>query len=155
MKKAFLPLLLIGVLIVSLNMVVQADVDSATLEKKVKSCPKVSDLAETSFKDREELMKVLETLIPDTYVKGDEYGDYYKDWTVTTLLPLPMTINDGSVDVYYEIAKNFCGKEVAERSWIVQLHFAKWEGVSASNTEGQIFVAKSNDKGWHVWYRYH
>jgi hypothetical protein len=50
------------------------------------------------------------------------------------------------------MAKNFCGKEIADRSWLVRVYFPKWEGKSASNLEGQIFLAKSKEKGWFVWF---
>lgn len=154
MKRALLPLIIIGFLIASLFMVVQTEVDSATLEKKLKNCPKVSDLIETSIDNQEELVNQLDSLILETYIKGDEYGENYKDWIVTNVIPLPNTVDDTTVDIYYEIAKNLCGKEVANRSWLIQIDFPKWDGVSASNTKGQIFVAKSKDKGWYVWYRY-
>ncbi|WP_084544150.1 hypothetical protein [Paenisporosarcina indica] len=155
MKNAFLPLIIIGFLFVSLFMFVQTEVDSATLEKKLKSCPKESDLVETSIDNQEELVNELDFLIPDTYIKGDEYGENYKEWIVTTVMPLPKTVDDTTVDVYYEIAKNLCGKEVANKSWLIQIDFPKWDDVSASNSEGQIFVAKNKETGWYVWYRYH
>ncbi|MEE3952767.1 hypothetical protein [Peribacillus frigoritolerans] len=51
------------------------------------------------------------------------------------------------------MAKTFCGKEIAEKSWLVRLDFPKAPG--ANLAQGQIFLAKSKEKGWFVWFRYH
>ena len=156
MKKKLLAFILTGIVIISITFAVQANVDDSTsLIEKVENCPRESNLVETSNEDREELTKALGTLIPETYIQGDENGEYYSDWSIITVTPLPMTIGSQKDDIYYEIAKNFCGKEVANKSWLIQMNFPQWEGVSASNTEGQIFVAKTKEKGWFVWYRYH
>ncbi|WP_245835668.1 hypothetical protein [Virgibacillus ndiopensis] len=117
-------------------------------------CPKPSDLVKVSDKAKKEFLKALQTLVPETYEQG-EYSEMYTEWEVKTAIPFPETINNNKDEVYYEMAKNFCGKEVADKSWLARLHFPKWEGKSASASEGQIFVAKSKDKGWFVWFRYH
>jgi len=155
MKKPFLILMLISVVIISISFAVNADSDTTSSEKKVEDCPEASDLLDTTIYDRDVVVETLKTLIPETYINGDEYGEYYSDWSIITARPLPMTIGDSVNDVYFEIAKNFCGKEVANKSWLIRLNFPKWEGVSDSNMESQIFMAKSKDKGWYLWYRYH
>ena len=155
MKKSFLTLILIGVVIISISFVVNADSDKTSSETKVEDCPEASDLVDTSIYDRDEVVETLQTLIPETYIKGDEYGEYYSEWSIIIARPLPMTIDDIENDVYFEIAKNFCGKEVANKSWVIKMNFPKWKGVSDSNMEGQIFLAKNKDKGWYMWYRYH
>jgi len=156
LHKTLLAFFLTGVVIISITFAVKANVDDSTyLTQKIEDCPRESDLLQTSNDDREELTRALGTLIPETYIKGDENGDYYNEWSIITVTPLPMTIGSHTEDIYYEIAKNFCQKEVANKSWLIQLHFPKWDGVSTSNNEGEIFVAKSKEKGWYVWYRYH
>ncbi|QOY34670.1 hypothetical protein AWH56_018350 [Anaerobacillus isosaccharinicus] len=117
-------------------------------------CPDVSDLEDVTVEGRAEFLKALETLIPLTYEKG-ELAEFYSDWKVITALPFPKTVGREKDEGYYGMAKNFCGKEVADKSWLARIYFPKWEGISASSLEGQIFVAKSKEKGWYVWFRYH
>lgn len=47
---------------------------------------------------------------------------------------------------YYGMAKYFCGKEIADKSWLVRLDFPKASGASVG--QGQIFLAKSKEEGW-------
>jgi hypothetical protein len=117
-------------------------------------CPRVNELVETSNKDKTDFLKALQTIVPKTYQKG-EFAKFYTDWRVITATPFPLTVGNEKNEGYYGMAKNFCGKAVADRSWLVRLYFPKWEGKSASNLEGQIFLAKSKEKGWFVWFRYH
>ncbi|GAA0603627.1 hypothetical protein GCM10009001_20830 [Virgibacillus siamensis] len=117
-------------------------------------CPEPKDLEETSLKNEKELRKTLKKIIPKVYARGDD-ADMYSEWEIITATPFPKTIGDNQNEVYYEMATNFCGKEVAEMSWLVRIHFPKWEGKSASNAEGQVFLAKSKEKDWFVWFRYH
>ena len=42
------------------------------------------------------------------------------------------------------MAKTFCGKEIAEKSWLVRLDFPKAPG--ADLAQGQIFLAKVKKK---------
>ncbi|MEE3952768.1 hypothetical protein [Peribacillus frigoritolerans] len=42
-----------------------------------KECPVLSELEKTSIKDKKEVMKVLNTLIPKTYGKLNEFPDIY------------------------------------------------------------------------------
>lgn len=118
-------------------------------------CPEVSDLEETTEKDRQEFMEALEGFIKNIYISDDEYGHLYEEWEVITAKPFPDTESSAYDEIYYEMAKNFCGEEVANRSWLTRIYFPKWSGISASNLEGQLFVAKSKENGWFVWFRYH
>jgi hypothetical protein len=116
------------------------------------TCPKVSQLADTSLQDKEELLKTLNTLIPQVY-GGDKYSEKYSEWQVTLAEPMPQ-LTGFDKDAYYGIAKNFCGEEVAKRSWLVKLHFPLWLP-SVSGSQGQIYLTKDKEKGWSVWFRYH
>lgn len=118
------------------------------------SCPDINHLVETSIKDRDDLLDELDSIVSNTYEQGDD-GELYSDWELITALPFPETVGHEHDEVYYEMAKNFCGEEIANESWLVRLHFPKWEGKSTSASEGQIFLAKNEDNKWFVWFRYH
>ncbi|SFM34692.1 hypothetical protein SAMN04487943_11457 [Gracilibacillus orientalis] len=117
-------------------------------------CPKLKTFENTTMEDKDELLKALKVIVPDIYAEG-EYGELYSEWEVITALPFPKTVGKEKDEAYYEMAKNFCGEEIADKSWLVRLYFPKWEGISASALEGQIFLAKSKDNEWFVWFRYH
>jgi len=155
MKKTLVVFFLTGIVILFIAFAVQADIETITLQNELDECPRAMDLEETPIVYKEEFLKALESLIPETYTKDEQYGDYYSKWNIITATPLPLTMDSDENDVYYEIAKNLCGKEVANKSWLVLLHFPNWDDVSAGNAEGEIFLAKSKEKGWYVWYRYH
>lgn len=144
MKKMMIIMLAFILIGMSLNVVSAGSVE----------CPEPGNLEKTSVKNEKELRKALETIIPKVYEHGDD-ADMYSEWKIITVTPFPKTVGDKQNEVYYEMAINFCGKEVAEKSWLARIHFPKWEGQSASNSEGQIFVAKNKDEGWFVWFRYH
>ncbi|MEI2472187.1 hypothetical protein V8V75_21895 [Peribacillus frigoritolerans] len=118
-----------------------------------KECPVLSELEKTSIKDKKEVIEVLNTLIPKTYGKLDDFPDIYTKWDVVTAKPFPKTVGNKDEEDYFGMAKTFCGKEVAGKSWIVHLDFPKAPG--ASLAQGQIFLAKNKEKGWFVWFRYH
>lgn len=119
-----------------------------------KNCPVLSDLEKTSLKDKKRVIDVLNTLIPKTYGIGiDDFPDMYTKWNVVSAKPLPNTVDNKEEEVYFEMAKTFCGKEIAEKSWLVRLEFPKAPG--ADLAQGQIFLAKSKEKGWFVWFQYH
>ncbi len=117
-------------------------------------CPNLNELEDTNIEDRDEILKALETLVPLTYETG-ELAEMYTQWKVITAVPFPNTVGNAKDESYYGMAKNFCGEEIANKSWLVRLYFPKFEGISASALEGQIFVAKSKEQGWFVWFRYH
>jgi hypothetical protein len=119
-----------------------------------KECPELRVLEETSIKDKEELIDALNTLIPETYGTGlDDLPDIYAEWNVVTAKPFPKTVGNVEEEVYFEMAKNFCGKEIAEKSWLVRLNFPKAPG--ANLAQGQLFLGKSKVEGWFIWFRYH
>ena len=119
-----------------------------------KKCPVLSEIEKTSLKDKKEVIEALNTLIPKTYGTGlDDLPDIYTEWNVVTAKPFPNTVGNKEEEDYFGMAKTFCGKEIAERSWLVRLNFPKAPG--ADLAQGQIFLAKSNEKGWFVWFQYH
>jgi hypothetical protein len=119
-----------------------------------KECPVLSELLETSKSDKKEVTEALKTLIPKIYGTGlDDYPDMYTKWNVVTAIPFPETVGNKKEEDYFEMAKTFCGEEIAEKSWLVRLDFPKAPG--ANLAQGQIFLAKSKEKGWFVWFRYH
>ena len=110
-----------------------------------KKCPVLSELKKTSIKDRKEVIEALNTLIPKTYGTGiDDFPDMYTKWNVVTAKPFPKTIGNKEEKNYFGMAKTFCGKEIAEKSWLVRLDFPKAPG--ADLAQGQIFLAKSKEK---------
>lgn len=125
-----------------------------TVHAQPETCPNVNELEKVTIDDKDDFLKALETIIPETYEKGD-MADKYSEWRIRTALPFPKTVGIETDEIYYEMAKNFCGNEVADKSWLARVYFPKWEGISVSASEGQIFVAKSKEKGWFVWFRYH
>ncbi|MEH7454180.1 hypothetical protein [Gottfriedia acidiceleris] len=117
-------------------------------------CPVLSDLDKTSMKNQKEVIEVLNTLIPKTYGTGlEDLPDIYTKWNVVTAKPFPKTVGVKEEEDYFGMAKHFCGKEIAEKSWLVRLDFPKAPG--ANLAQGQIFLAKSKENGWFVWFRYH
>lgn len=119
-----------------------------------KNCPVLSELEKTSIKDKKEVIEALNTLIPITYGTGiDDFPDMYTKWNVVTAKPFPETVGIKQEEDYFGMAKTFCGKEIAEKSWLVRLNFPKAPG--ADLAQGQIFIAKSKEKSWFVWFQYH
>lgn len=124
------------------------------VQAQPKNCPVLSELEETTIKDKKEVIKALNVLIPKTYGTGiDDYPDMYTQWKVKTAKPFPDTIKNEEEKDYFGMAKTFCGKEIAEKSWLVRLDFPKAPG--ANLAQGQIFLSKSKEKGWFVWFQYH
>ena len=90
-------------------------------------CPVLSEL-KTSIKDRKEVIEALNTLIPKTYGTGiDDFPDMYTKWNVVTAKPFPKTIGNKEEKLFWN-GKTFCGKEIAEKSWLVRLDFPKAPG---------------------------
>ncbi|MEK4485693.1 hypothetical protein MHH81_08820 [Psychrobacillus sp. FSL H8-0484] len=119
-----------------------------------KNCPVLSELEKISLKDKKEVIEALNTLIPKTYGTGlEDLPDLYTKWNVVTAKPFPKTVGNKIEEGYFGMAKTFCGKEIAEKSWLVRLDFPKAPG--ADLAQGQLFLAKSKEKGWFVWFRYH
>ncbi|MGE7674556.1 hypothetical protein ACQKMV_13380 [Lysinibacillus sp. NPDC094403] len=96
-----------------------------------KNCPVLSDLEKTSLKDKKDVIEALNTLIPETYGIGiDDFPDMYTKWNVVSAKPFPNTIGNKEEEAYFGMAKTFCGKEIAEKSWLVRLDFPKAPGAS-------------------------
>lgn len=109
-----------------------------------KNCPVLSELEKTSLKDKKEVIEALNTLIPKTYGTGlDDLPDIYTKWNVVTAKPFPKTVGNKEEEGYFGMAKTFCSKEIAEKSWLVRLEFPNAPG--ADLAQGQIFLAKSKD----------
>lgn len=138
-KKHFTVFVFIILLVIMIEFPLQA-----------KECPNSEQLVEASLNERDDLLRALGTIVPNQYA-----GEQFSDWEIVSATPFPMTVGKQDEQAYFEIANNFCGGNVAEKSWLVRLHFPKLKEVSASLTEGQLFVAKSKEVGWFVWYQYH
>jgi hypothetical protein len=115
-------------------------------------CPDPNDLMEVPMEEVNQVLDALKHVVPISYEIG-EFPEYYSKWELVTIKPFPLTVKNSDERDYYEMAKNFCGKEVAERSWLVRLHFPRVKAASAS--QGQIFLAKKKNSGWFVWFKYH
>lgn len=125
------------------------NLESFEVHAQPKECPVLIELDQTSIKDRKEVIEALNTLIPKTYGTGiDDFPDIYTKWNVVTAKPFPKTVDNNEEKDYFGMAKTFCGKEIAEKSWLIRLDFPKAPG--ASLAQGQIFLAKSKEKGWFV-----
>lgn len=119
-----------------------------------KECPVLNELERTSIKDKKEVIKALNHLIPHTYGTGiDDFPDMYTKWNIVTAKPFPETVGHNEEEDFFGMAKTYCGSEIAERSWLIRLDFPKAPG--ANLAQSQIFLAKSKEKGWFVWFRYH
>lgn len=110
-------------------------------------CPSVDQLEATSLHNKDELIQALEKIVPSTFGESD-YGNHFSEWEVVTAQPL-----NKEAEKEYKMSTNYCGQAVADKSWLVTLHFPRWEGKSETATKGQIFLAKNKDDGWFVWYR--
>lgn len=115
-------------------------------------CPNAKDLLDVPVEEVNQVINSLKVLVPTLYEVG-EFPEYYSKWELDTIKPFPLTLKNSDERDYYEMAKNFCGKEVADRSWLVRLHFPRVKAASAS--QGQIFLAKKKNNGWFVWFKYH
>lgn len=110
----------------------------STLEPK---CP--SNTVEFGPNAENEIQAALKHIVPQAYPQPEEY----QVWEVRRILPL------ARVAPYYGIAKTLCGQLIADRSWLVKLHFPRFLP-SASLSVGQLFVIKTQ-QDWISWYRYH
>jgi hypothetical protein len=108
------------------------------------NCPIDADIVDTSIKDKHSLEKVLDQIIRNVYT-DPEYATYQ----VKSVELAPQ-----SPGGYKGIIKENCSDKVFQNSWVVQLSFPKLEAISASLSQGQIFIAKTKD-GWIVWKQYH
>jgi len=117
-----------------------------------KECPDPDLLETVPIEKAYEVEKALRILVPIAYEVG-EFPELYSEWEIVSLTPFPRTEGNTVEEGYYGMAKHFCGQEVADRSWLVRLHFPKVQ--AASGSQGQIFIAKKEDGDWFVWFKYH
>ncbi|QHS21798.1 hypothetical protein GWK91_02040 [Virgibacillus sp. MSP4-1] len=116
-------------------------------------CPSTKSLLDTKKDNQDELNEALNHIVPDTYGEND-YGNYFSKWEVTSAQPFTEAVEKNQQnEEYYNQAKQACGEDVAEQSWLVKLHFPLWEGKSENAEDGQLFLAKSKEDGWFAWYR--
>ncbi len=108
-------------------------------------CPKADDLIKPDDKAEKEIRDALPQLIRETYGEDSRYQNV----EVKRIISLA----DPEASPYSDIAEQQCGRAVAGKSLLVELFFPEFLP-SASLSQGQIFVAKTNE-GWRVWYRYH
>ncbi|MFD1037806.1 hypothetical protein ACFQ3N_05205 [Virgibacillus byunsanensis] len=144
MKRLFIWTILVSVFLFPIIEVSASSID----------CPDVNKLEQTSLEDKQEFLKALETIIPEMY-GSDEDADKYGEWKIITATPFPKTVGVFRDDIYRRIAANYCGEDVSSKSWLARIYFPKWEGVSSSLSQGQLFLAKNEEQGWFVWFCYH
>lgn len=77
-------------------------------------------------------------MISKTY-KSDSFPNIYSEWEVVTAAPFPMAAGKKEEESYYGMAKYFCGKEIADKLWLVRLDFPKAPGASLG--QGQVFFS--------------
>ena len=139
MKKIFLSFIMILFTIPSLTMAYEQ------IEIK---CPNPNKLLQATEDDQEKLMNALHELIPKVYGTSQEY----KEWRIEVIKP--MRELTGENHDYYEMAKNFCGEEVANLSWFVRLRFPKLLPAQSASL-GEIYVVQDKQHNWIVWFQYH
>lgn len=132
------------VLICFLFVFVSVKADLPYLEPK---CPNTKTLVNTSITNKDELVQQLNKLIRDAYP-----DEMYKEWNVMEIEPLHEAPEDYD-EIYFEMVKKLCNKEVAKNSWLVELEFPRLLP-SASASTGIMFIVKDKERGWYVWYTY-
>ena len=94
----------------------------------------------------EGLINALNTIIPEVYKE-----DNYKGWKIETIAHLSKSSH---LEDYYAMAKNYCGEEIADNSWFVEVLFPQYlPAYDASHR--QIFVTKNKQGQWFAWFRFH
>ncbi len=97
-----------------------------------------------SAKDEENLKKVLDDIVKTRY-KDKEFENY----EVQSVAIAPQ-----SPGGWKDIVKANTSEKVYQNTWIVQLYFPDLAQLSASMSQGQLFIAKTKE-GWVVWSQYH
>jgi hypothetical protein len=107
-------------------------------------CPNSQNLEHVSSNKR--LINALNTIIPEVYKNQN-----YKGWKVETIAHLPKSPHP---EAYYAMAKHYCGEEIANNSWFVEVLFPQYlPAYDASHR--QIFVTKNKQGQWFAWFRFH
>ncbi|WP_170958212.1 MULTISPECIES: hypothetical protein [Bacillus] len=108
------------------------------------TCPKQNEIGHVSSDSG--LMDALNTIIPKVYK-----DEKHKDWKIETIAYLPKSPHP---EAYYAMAKHYCGEEIANNSWFVEILFPQYlPAYDASH--GQIFVTKNKQEKWFAWFRFH
>ncbi|EJR28883.1 hypothetical protein [Bacillus mycoides] len=107
-------------------------------------CPNPQELGDVS--SDKGLLQALDTIIPKVYK-----GQNYKDWKVETIAHLPKSPHPKA---YYGMAKHYCGKEIANKSWFVEVLFPQYLP-SYDAAHRQIFTTKNKKGQWFAWFRFH
>ena len=111
-------------------------------------CPNNEMLMKTTEKDKDELVKALNIIIPKVY--GSHLD--YKGWRIEVIKSMPLLT--GFEEVYYKMAINFCGKEVADHSWYVRLRFPRLLPAQSASL-GELYIVKEKNNKWFPWFQYH
>jgi hypothetical protein len=107
-------------------------------------CPNSQNLGHVS--SDKGLINALNTIIPEVYKNQN-----YKGWKVETVAYLPKSPHP---EAYYAMAKHYCGEEIANNSWFVEVLFPQYlPAYDASHR--QIFVTKNKQGQWFAWFRFH
>lgn len=116
---------------------------------RANSCPNPNELQDTTLDEQEELLQALHSLVPEIF-----RGDVFVNWEVMSATPFPMTIGKQEESPFFEWAKQMCGGQVTEKSWLVRLYFPTLADLRSHFSERQLFVAKNQQNDWFVWYQY-
>ncbi|MGE5629770.1 MAG: hypothetical protein ACM3TR_01595 [Caulobacteraceae bacterium] len=106
--------------------------------------PASRDVLAAKAKDKESLMKLMDNIIKVRY-KDPEYSEY----EIKSLELAPQS--EGG---WKDIVKANSPEKVYQNTWIAQIYFPKMAELSASMSQGQLFIAKTK-AGWVVWSQYH
>lgn len=123
---------------------IKAETDLPYIKPK---CPATEMLAKSKDDNKEAILQKLNELIPDAYPYN-----VYNEWIIKEALPLRSLIGVPFDDAYYRMAQKLCNKKVADYSWLVKVQFPKL--LPSTSASGVMFIVKTKDKGWHVWYTY-
>ncbi|MCJ8007155.1 hypothetical protein ACFFF5_06575 [Lederbergia wuyishanensis] len=111
-------------------------------------CPNTEILLKTNEKDKDELVKALNEIIPKVYGSSPDY----KEWRIEVIKPMPRLT--GFEENYYKMAINFCGKRVADHSWFVRLRFPRLLPAQSASL-GELYIVKEKNNKWFSWFQYH
>ncbi|WP_391208485.1 hypothetical protein [Psychrobacillus sp. L4] len=114
----------------------------------MRKCPNTEILLKTTEKDKDELVKALNGIIPKVY--GSSL--VYKEWRIEVIKPMPLLT--GFEENYYKMAINFCGKRVAGHSWFVRLRFPRLLPAQSASLR-ELYVVKDKYNKWFPWFQYH
>lgn len=106
--------------------------------------PEDKVVLKASPKDEASLRKVMDDIVKARY-KDKEFEKY----EVRSVALAPQ-----SPGGWKAIVKANSSEKVYQNTWIVQLYFPDMDKVSASMSQGQLFIAKTK-AGWVVWSQYH